>query len=169
MAAAQGDGIFGWQAKGIVTCDPPPDSSPSQQRRRYGIERNPFVLDWKDKDGLSAPPGNSSTVLAAAPSKALAPTDCAEPFRDAEVDHQAQVRWPLMAQLPNFDVTASLQVAIAPDGTLKDAWVWGSSGYSQLDQEAIKAAKLSTYKGARSYCRAVPGDYFFMVTFDPNG
>jgi TonB family protein len=61
-----------------------------------------------------------------------------------------------------------VEVAINPDGTLLDAWVWGPSGIPQFDAEALRAAKASTYTGARGYCRPVPGEYFFRVTFAPN-
>ncbi len=69
---------------------------------------------------------------------------------------------------PSIAVTL-VEVAIKPDGTLWDEWVWGPSGVPELDQESMKAARLSTYTGARAYCQAVPSVYFFRVMFLRNG
>jgi outer membrane biosynthesis protein TonB len=70
---------------------------------------------------------------------------------------------------PAGRISTAVEVAINGDGALADAWIWGPSGFSAFDDEALRAAKASTYTGAAAYCEPVPGFYFFRVTFDPNG
>ncbi|HET6895690.1 MAG TPA: hypothetical protein VFH72_09955, partial [Candidatus Baltobacteraceae bacterium] len=170
QATAQDDGAFGWQAKGSILCDPMPSASPEQRRRLPAHFQSPYALDSNDADHLADPPSSTSIILDAANSKPLETTKCAEPFRNATIKDQAQPSFPdfLRDEVVNETMTAA-QVAIEPSGTLEDAWVWGTSGYRALDDETLKVARISTYEGARAYCRAVPGEYFFRVTFDPNG
>lgn len=169
-ASAQGDGAFGWQAQGTVTCDPPPTASAEQERqmrnRRADRDKLDPSLDPKDRDQLSAFPTATSLLLAAQVSTALETVNCPDPFRDATVRDQARPHYPAV----NVPISAKTHVAVAiqPDGTLLDAWVWEPSGISAFDTESVKAAKNSTYIGARAYCRPVPGTYFFNVIFDPN-
>ncbi len=171
QAAAQNDGGFGWQALGSVLCDPPAADSPAQAKLSDQRQWNsPYKLDPKDDDRLSSPPPKSAFLFAATAVKALETTDCAEPFRQAEAKHIAQPTFPeSMRYAAATRSTTSVEVAIEANGTLQDAWVWGPSGAQAFDDESLRAARESTYTGARAYCRAVPGRYFFRVTFAPNG
>lgn len=171
QATAQNDGAFGWQAIGPVFCDPTPSASPDQIRKLIPEHRlKPYTLDPRDEDHLSDVPSSTSLLANASVSKPLESTNCAEPFRDATVKNQAQPRYPdMLRDAVLGEAMTSVQVAIEPDGTLQDAWVWGPSGHQAFDDESLRAARISTYEGARAYCRAVPGEYFFRVTFDPNG
>lgn len=170
-ASAQNDGPFGWQGLGPVSCPPPPDMSPEQQKRY----RRPAVRRMRDKayelenpDALNAAPAANSVVLAATASKPLESSDCPVPFQDAEVRSQAQPQFPNGMEGMLGDGMTSVEVALSPDGTLRDAWVWGPSGSDSYDLSAVRAARISRYSGARSYCMAVPSAYFFDVTFTPN-
>lgn len=170
QATAQNDGPFGWQAIGSVLCDPTPSASPDQLRKLIPARRlRPYTLDPKDEDHLADIPSSTSLVLNASVSKPLESSNCAEPFRDATVKDQAQPAYPDTLRNAGIgEAMTSVQVAIEPDGTLQDVWVWGPSGHQAFDDESMHAARTSTYEGARAYCRAVPGEYFFRVTFDPN-
>lgn len=169
-ASAQNDAAFGWQAQGTVLCDPPPAASPAQARGLIPAhDRQIYTLDPKDDDHLSSPPSRMSMILAATPSKPLETEDCAVPFRDATVKEQVTPAFPeSMYEQPVGKSTTSVEVAIKPDGGLMDAWVWGPSGVTMFDDAGLRAARMSAYEGARSYCRDVPGRYFFRVTFEPN-
>jgi TonB family protein len=158
-----GDGAFGWQQRGNVQCDPPAGAVPRQKTpATIDIKVNP-----KDVDPLSAPPAPGAMLLAAEPSKALATTDCTEPFRDATVVEQAQPSYPDAMKYLAVRGVSAIQVGINADGSLGDAWVWAPSGYKPFDDEALGAARRSTYKNGRAYCRDVPGRYLFHVNFLP--
>lgn len=168
-AAAQDDGAFGWHAMGLVSCDPPAEASPEQRKRfkTAGKDRT-YTLDPADEDRLSDAPAATALVLAAQPSKPLEISDCAEPFREATVDKQVEPQYPSEAARAGAGISiTSVEVAIEPNGTLQEAWVWGPSGFRAFDDAALAAARNSTYKNARAYCKDVPGRYFFRVTFDP--
>lgn len=168
-ANAQNDGPFGWQAQGNVACDPPGAPSPAQATRFPKRPAPFYTLAQADTDGLTEVPVSSSVILAAARSKPLENSTCADAFREATVKTQAVPQYPdVMRGQVSMPATVSVEVAIKSDGSLADAWVWGPSGFAAFDDAALRAAKLSTYQGARSYCRAVPGAYFFRVNFDPN-
>lgn len=169
-ASVQDDAPFQWSSQGAVLCDPPPAPSEAQ-RKHYHLSRNSgdaYKLADGDKEDLSVPPTSGSLILPATTSKPLESTDCAEPFREAEVKYQAEPRFPNTPQTWGRAST-SAEVAIEASGTLGDAWIWGPSGVQQYDDETLRTARTSTYNGARSYCRAVPALYYFRVTFDPNG
>jgi TonB family protein len=168
-AQALNDGPFGWMAQGDVICDPPAAASPEQATAFRNIVRPFYKLADVDSDGLSEPPTAKTITLPAAASKALESASCADPFREATVKHQAVPEYPsIMRGSGAGRSTVSVEVAIRADGTLADAWVWGPSGYKAFDDSALRSARISTYEGARAYCNAVPGRYFFRVTFDPN-
>ncbi|HKU66419.1 MAG TPA: hypothetical protein VJP85_01440 [Candidatus Baltobacteraceae bacterium] len=171
QAQADKDGAFGWESLGMVSCPPPPDMSAAQQKRY----RRPRVRTMHDAaytlsnpDPLSAAPTAASVILAARTSTPLERTDCRVPFQDAEVRDQARPAFPDgMDGMLDRGMT-SVEVALGPDGTLRDAWIWGPSGVDSYDYSALRAARTSTYSAARSYCMAVPSAYFFDVNFVPN-
>lgn len=168
-ASAQDDGPFGWQTKGNVACDPPAVESPQQAKRAlYRSSETFYTLADADGDKLSQVPRAGSLVIPAVSSKPLESAACAEPFSVPVVKIQAVPRYPEVARDQNAgEGTVSVQVALSGDGSLLDAWVWGPSGNTAFDEAAVRAARQSTYSGARAYCRDVPGRYFFRVTFAP--
>lgn len=168
--AVTGDGAFGWQQKGLVTCAPPAAPSAEQLKKIPARKRQEVVLDPKDEDALDAPPSPQSLILAAAQSTALEASDCTEPFRSGTVEEQAQPQYPQVMQDSAFwgDAQTAVEIALNPDGGLAGAWVWAPSGYTPFDDAALRAAKLSRYSGGRAYCKPVPSLYLFRVTFRSN-
>jgi hypothetical protein len=174
-AATQSDTLFGWDKAGTVQCDPSP-----QEVQLIGLDRpapratlSPAALfkrDPQDGNMLSRPPAASALIIDAKQSKPLESATCAQPFQDAMVKLQAVPEYPIiMRELGAGRTTSTIQVAIAADGTLSDAWVVDGSGYEAADAASLAAARNSTYEGARAYCKPVPGEYYFRVTFEPNG
>jgi TonB family protein len=177
-ASAQGDSLFSWGQEGTVRCDPgtqqlrlitAKDIKPIAHGERY----RPVLpeLDPNDRDTLSASPPPVALVVDARQSKSLENASCIQPFQDGMVVSQATPTYPDAMRYYNVSgrVTVVVEVAIGADGKLADAWVWGPSGYKAFNDETLRAARSSTYEAARAYCQAVPSEYFFSVTFDPNG
>ncbi|HLI94764.1 MAG TPA: TonB family protein [Candidatus Baltobacteraceae bacterium] len=168
-SAVTGDDGTGWQAGQTVTCDPIAMASPDQMKNAQAAHltyRRQYTLDPKDGDHLSDSPSANSLVLTPRPAQALESSNCAEPFLAATLQHQEQPQYPHVAV--DMATSTSVEIALDPDGTVRDAWVWAPSGVPQFDQEALRAAKASTYTGARAYCQPVPAEYLFVVTFKPN-
>src|SRR5581483_9329611 len=75
-AQAQNDGPFGWQAQGLVRCDPSPQRTRLIFVGRRNVGRSEFTwdiykLDPRDADALSATPTSASLILNAQTSKPL--------------------------------------------------------------------------------------------------
>jgi TonB family protein len=165
-AQATGDD-FGWAAKGQVTCAASADAAVLPN-----IAERPPILDPKDSDRLTDAPPPDAKRIVPVPSAPLGQTNCGQPFADATVTTPGTPDYPTVMSVRAPDGhaagTSVIQVAINPNGTLSDAWVWGTSGFSALDNAALDAAKRSGYRGAIAYCQPVPGMYLFKVTFSPN-
>jgi TonB family protein len=171
-ATTHGDSQFGWDSEGTVQCDPiQPDVLPIAVDGFKPAPHAPaawYTLDSRDRDPLWATPQSGSFIEDARISKPLESTTCAAPFRDATVKDQAQPQYPVSARaVQGGEASTTVEVAIDADGRLHDAWVWGPSGYTVLDQESLRAARQSTYEAAQAYCKPVPSTYFFRVTFSP--
>lgn len=162
QATARNDGPFGWASRGAVTCDAPAGAHAHDSGNQALFPK----LDPKDSDALDATPAPQSIILAATPSKPLGDRSCPDPFDDATATHAAVPTYPV--GMRGIFASSTIEVAVGPDGLLMDAWVWGPSGYGMMDQSALDAAKASTYKAGRAYCRNVPGLYLFRVTYRPN-
>ena len=165
-AQATGD-QFGWTSKGPVSCAASADAAVPQN-----FAERPPILDPKDSDRLSDPPPANAKPLVPVTSAPLGQMKCGQPFADASVTTQSPPDYPsvMSVRAPDGHAagTSVIQVAINPNGTLSGAWIWGTSGFSALDNAALDAAKRSGYRGAMAYCEPVPGMYFFKVTFSPN-
>jgi Gram-negative bacterial TonB protein C-terminal len=159
----QGDRIFNWDAQGTVTCEPP-DFAPSKflNAGTATITRTPQPGD----EAPAQPPPPANAVASAAP---FTIASCAQPFVVAAVPGAMQPQFPAMLSDQGVSGTAVSLIAVAVDshGKLIDAWIWGTSGYPAMDDEAIKAARHSSYTGAISYCRPVGGTYLFQAEFGP--
>lgn len=168
-AIATGDGIFGWQAKGLVSCDPIPNAPPSKSPQiSQVVPLYEWMLDPRDADRLTNQPRAGALILPVVSSKALELPDCAEPFRDAAPSKQVSSDFPFIARgQVQGQATSAVEVAVNGDGNVRDAWILGPSGFDALDQATLEAAKKSTYVGARAYCRPVPSIYLFFTTFVP--
>jgi len=167
-AAQAANDDFGWTAQGQVKC-----SASAAIAVPLNVTEQPPTLDPRDSDHLNDPPPANAKPIVPVKSATLGQTNCGQPFVDAMVTTPASPDYPsvLSVHAPTGAAggTAIIQVAINADGTLSDAWIWGTSGFSALDNAALGAAKRSGYRGAIAYCEPVPAMYFFKVTFDPNG
>ena len=160
VAQTQGDRIFGWDARGEIVCDPA-DFGP----------RPPT------KDSVRRAPAATDPTPAPAPASAVA-TQIASPFPNATCQHPFVAATVINAVSPVFpDIVrdegfsapaiSEVYVAIDRSGAVQDAWLFGTSGYPELDRAAVAAAKKSSYKSAVSYCRPVTGLYLFRANFLP--
>lgn len=162
-AESQGDS-FGWDSKGVVDCPPGTQEIPSQQI----ASRRPPWLITHDFEFLKLAPASGEPVLNPQSAAPFEKTDCPSPFQDPTVTYQAQPNYPSSARALNLGTsTVNVVVAVRADGSLADAWIFGSSGVPQLDNSALDAARKSEYRGAVAFCQAVPGYYYFRVTYNP--
>lgn len=159
-AQTHGDRFFGWDSQGMVMCDPP-DFGPPKYRSNETTRRTPHP---GDETPAPAPPPVNAT-----PTTAPFSLTCAQPFVSATVTKAAQPNFPTILHDQGFrDYAISMiAVAVGPQGNLVDAWVFAKTLYPALDEEALKAARKSTYRGAVSYCRPVSGVYLFRADFEP--
>jgi len=162
-AITTGDSGFGWEKQGDVTCSPPPESvtlinAATDVAKRVNPPNDLFQL-----------PAAGDTILAAAKIPQPAEmTECAKPFVAATVIHAFQPVWPRSVPRLSAAVVSEIEVAVAANGRLAGAWIYRPSGYPDLDLEALKAAKLSRYRGGISLCKPAPGTYLFRADFEPN-
>lgn len=108
----------------------------------------------------------NATPISPVASTALGSRDCASAFSDAKVIHAIDPPY------PNFGIDgmrpqgrSNVVVAIDEMGRVVDAAVSRSSGYKAMDDATLRAARASTYRAGRAYCKAVPGLYIFSVKF----
>lgn len=160
-AQTHGEMALRWDQSGLVDCEPTdfPLKNTKDLRR---VERTPNT-----GDPTPPPPAPAAVAMATAPPFAV--TTCDHPFVTAVVTHPFQPSFPESLRSSGFTqrATSEIEVAVGPDGNLVDAWVFASSGYPQLDESALIAAKRSTYKPAISYCKAVGASYLFRADFSP--
>ncbi|MGH7736408.1 MAG: energy transducer TonB [Candidatus Tyrphobacter sp.] len=65
------------------------------------------------------------------------------------------------------EVTVSVEVTLAPDGTVVGTAVYAPSWWDRpFEDEAIRVARASIYTPAIKDCQGVPGKYLFRVTFN---
>ena len=104
-------------------------------------------------------------VAAAAPSPAAAP-------RQARLDAKPGLRkdirpdYPRGARLRGEHGDVTLEIEVAASGRAGDVAVVSSSGYAELDEAAVKAAKAARFTPARRGGRAVPSTARITITFD---
>lgn len=162
VVQTHGDQSFNWDAHGVVTCEPPADFAGSKYPEMGRTTRTPQPGD--ETAAPAPPPANAGASASPFPR-----INCAKPFVPATATRAAEPDFPQLLRNEGFSGVAIsiIAVAVDPQGKLVDAWVWANSGYSSIDQAALKAAQQSTYTGATSYCRAVSGTYLFRATFTP--
>jgi len=164
-ASTSGETVFGWDAKGKVTCAGGRDISIiAVGSGAYSANPTRGDLHWENPVPAStaAPPADAVLLT---PSLTSAPgsLDCALPFADATVTKPIAPRFPLASRGESGETF--VQVAIGADGKVQDAWVWGPSGDGLLDAAALEAAQDSKYAPARAFCQNVPGIYIFRTEF----
>jgi hypothetical protein len=162
-AMSTGDSMFGWDARGDVTCFPPPEGD----TKIPPLANPPKRVNAKND--LAQLPGPSDSILVS--SKIAPPADiaeCEKPFVAATVVRAFQPSWPASVPRLTASVVSEIEVAVNANGSLAGAWVYTPSGYPDLDLAALKAAELSKYRGGIALCKPAPGAYLFRADFDPN-
>lgn len=159
-AAASGDTLFNWSARGDVTCSPPAGFSidHTAARARVLTLKNP-------RADIEAPPGPNATILAAPAIAAPGSLDCPHPFTDPAVDSEVAPTLPAMRQSFFPGAMVLVKLLIDADGSIVDSWVDAPSGFQDVDHAALAAARESTYKAGTAFCRPAPGEYFFRTDF----
>jgi protein TonB len=66
---------------------------------------------------------------------------------------------------PVSDVTAKVEVTLDATGAVVATKIFSSTGYLQLDNAALRAARESRYAPEERDCKNVPGSYLFTVDF----
>jgi len=162
-AFSNGDAVFGWDAKGDVTCLPDPGGDATTidkgdpPTRVNAPARSMFDL-----------PSSGDTILEATPIEQPASyTACAKPFSPAVVTHALPPDYPAQSFV-DANITVKIAVAIGSNGSLVDAWIYQPSGILDMDLAALKAAQMSRYAGATALCAPAPGVYLFRAVFSPD-
>ena len=159
QAQATGDPAYGWNARGMVACDSPPNPAPALAAPFFG---EPVVM--------YALPKPASLVLQAQPIPrplGYART-CPKPFADADIRSSATMSFDpaSIGVLGKFGMY--VRVAVSDSGRVDGAWPIASSGYPQLDKAAVELAVRSTYRPAISYCAPVRSYYNFLIFVNDN-
>jgi len=144
QAQATDDPSFGWDARGMVACDPPSDPGVVRASKPAA----PSSITVKAQR-IAAPSGFS--------------TDCATPFEGVQ-----QTSRPNLEFNPNDlgvrgNFATAVRVAVDERGNLAGAWTTVSSGYKAYDQAVVDLARRSTYAAARAFCAPVRGYYDFFL------
>ena len=82
----------------------------------------------------------------AAPAATPAPPRGPVTITDAEILRKVEPNYPEMAKEQQIQGTAIIEVTISPSGQVVSVKVYQSSGSSLLDNEALRAARLTVYK-----------------------
>jgi TonB family protein len=163
-AALVGDDGYGWKDLKSYPCEVPvyanrgiPEAAGERpQSRKPSASPSPIAALPVASPGAK----QSAAFPVAIPFDSI---DCTRPFGEARVT---------TAQGPDYPrgyigAEGSTQVAVQIDeqGHLIDSWVYKSFGIDSFDASALRAARLSTYAPAVSYCQNVLGTYIFSATF----
>jgi hypothetical protein len=159
QAQATGDPSYGWDQRGMVACDPPPNP-------RVGVGKTTF---GEEVVALPAPQISSVVVHAQA---VAAPSgfsiDCKTPFANVQQTSRAN------SELDTNDLgvrgrfAVYIRVAVNDQGKVDGAWPWVSSGYPEYDRAMVQEAERSTYVPARSFCAPVRAYYDIRITMNDN-
>jgi hypothetical protein len=156
---------FPWKPDRSYPCEVPTYSNRGaaeseegrEQSRRPGGSPSPAIA------ALPSPsPGALETVAfpAAMPFDSI---ECAVPFRQARVTAAKSPEYP-----SGFDagpLTVKVDIQLDEAGRILDAWIWQTSNAIAFDAAGLRAARLSTYAPAISYCQPVLGEYLFTASF----
>ena len=96
------------------------------------------------------------------------PTASPAPTPTSACSHDADVVKPVppyaTISLGTPPLYATVEVLVAPDGSVKKAHIYKTSGDLLFDQASVWAAKRSTYKPKVVDCNPVEGTYFFKTS-----
>lgn len=183
-ATTQGESVFGWDAKGTVTCAAPSDrlNTPQKYPNAGGDRETLDVLTVDRSAGtqsgtteslrrlspkldIEPPPSGAGSVHATIPA-AVPDASCRAPFAPAKVKELLQPPYPDILgreDIPFAEVL--IAVAVSATGKVDAAWVFAPSGFTAIDESALHGARGSTYEPARSFCQDAPGTYLFKADF----
>lgn len=157
---------------------PPHEAAPAPPRLKVNVPKststvqhlpveNPYVSKPGNEGG--APGGHGAagagTGQAAGTPGTPAP-NCAQPHVDPSTKNPVQPEYPEVAREQGAFGTVKVAVTLDEHGTVISAAIAQSAGNAALDQEAIKAAKASTYSPEIVDCKPVGGVYLFRAVFD---
>jgi TonB family protein len=160
QARSTGDQLFGWDARGDVSCvgiDSMVTDTPWIKSRLQIL--NPRI-------DLDAQPPAGATVANASATSAPNPA-CTQPTAESTITKAASPVFPPQDQGRTTSASVYIKVAISAAGKVDDAWVYYPSGSKSLDAAALAAAKASTYQARVWRCQPVPGIYLFIAEFNP--
>lgn len=98
------------------------------------------------------------------PSPSPCPPTAVTRLQCADCGPDPEWHGPTAGLAPNI-VIAVVEVTVEPDGTIKSAKIWKSSGTPDGDRTALAAARNSTYSPATLNCKPVEGKYLFKERF----
>lgn len=128
------------------------------------IERETDELLAAVKPHVSARAKHSAKVARTTP----APR-CAHPNQNASIVKAMSPEYPDSARdLGLGPVTVLVNVTVDPSGEPWSVYISKSSGNSNIDAQALLAARGSTYSPKYQNCKAVRASYLFRAEFDPN-
>jgi hypothetical protein len=139
-------------------CDPPSFGNGDLVEWQLGKRIDPF----------------GKVAIASVASKTVAPFDatCAQPFVDVNV---AKAQSPNLSSQARASIDAGgpevvfIAVAVSANARVQDAWMIAHAGFvDDFERTSTQAAKISTYRNAISYCRAVPATYIFRASAFPD-
>jgi len=111
-------------------------------------------------------------VEAQGPDRAVAVTtrnaatfDCKVAHRDARATHFVQPEYSSHARELGQVGTARVKVSLSASGAVQSISIYKSSGYPDLDEASLAAAKASTYAPEVEQCFSVDGAYLFRADF----
>jgi protein TonB len=119
--------------------------------------------------------GTSATASPATPAPEPTPTPaptptpkpaCAAPNVDARIVSKVDPDYPEIARQQGVAGTATVKVTLGANGSVVGVSIARSSGNGALDNEAQRAARLSTYAPEISNCEKVAGSYLFVAEFE---
>jgi protein TonB len=114
----------------------------------------------------SAPPApTAGPATAPPPPPTPTPRSCSQPHVDANAAVKADADYPEMARQQGAVGIVQVRVMLTATGAVSGVGIYKSSGFSSLDQEALKAARNSRYTPEVDECQKIAGQYIFVVDF----
>lgn len=92
------------------------------------------------------------------------PPACTMAFQNAVLVSRISPQLPADAAL-DHQVHGTVQVSVAPDGSVASVKVVQSTGSAELDNAIVDAAEKSTYQPKVDNCNPVPGSVLFAADF----
>lgn len=152
QAASKGDSVFGWDAKGSVSCLP----TPVTQLHAANLPQPP-------------PLAANAVALTAMPMDDPFEDKCATPDGPIAMTKRGEFRMPAALAHDNYTAmpegTTGVIIAVDTDGSVVDAWLWETSGTPMLDAAVLDQARKSVFSPGRIFCKSVPGFYLLQTTF----